>query len=231
MKKIIFVGVLLAFILVVSVVSLKMQAEKDEVIFLKGKELNEQQYEEFRKRTFKLKDFINEKLSDSNLKLNTIELFPKQLIQIDSMDESLSEKEVEKRIRNIINLAKEESILEEDDPSFDVLVTIASKESVTNKGDKVDNQLALKELTSITDKVIEVLKSYEGIGDIETDYQSSLTIQTSLDSINAETQNIAREIQDKVEKVLNSKELESISKIDSYKIYVTNKDGKVIPIN
>ncbi|MFD2217169.1 hypothetical protein [Metabacillus endolithicus] len=119
--------------------------------------------------------------------------------------------------------------------SFSLIKTSAEKDLVFSpegkENEKTDSQIVVSEITTITEEVSEGLKAFEGIGDIQTDYQKSLTVRTSLDSTKSETEIIAKEIKIKIEKIINSKELDSISKIDSYKIYVKDKDGNDISIN
>ncbi len=104
-----------------------------------------------------------------------------------------------------------------------------SEEPVASaQNEELDMSEVNKELATLTMNVMQSLNSnYEGIGDILIDYQESLTIQTSLDSEDSHSKQIAKDIQKSVEEVLDSEELDFIS-IDSYKIYVESKDGEIL---
>jgi flagellar basal body-associated protein FliL len=93
----------------------------------------------------------------------------------------------------------------------------------------IDVQKASQELSAITMNVMKSLnENYDGIGDILSEYQKSLTIKTSLDGTEASSKEIALEIQKSVNNVLKSEELDFVSEIDSYKIFIESKDGDII---
>ncbi|RKL66599.1 hypothetical protein CR203_15040 [Salipaludibacillus neizhouensis] len=90
-----------------------------------------------------------------------------------------------------------------------------------------DSNVTNEELrTLVTIKEI-LQKDYEEIGDIVADYQELTTVRTSLDSSESKTEDIAHAIEKDGENILKSKELKSISNIDSYEINVRYKDEKV----
>jgi hypothetical protein len=96
------------------------------------------------------------------------------------------------------------------------------------QSEEFDVQKANQELSAITMNVMKSLNdNFDGIGDIFSEYQKSLTIKTSLDGAEASSKEVALEIQKSVEEVLESEELEFVS-TDSYKIYVESKDGEII---
>jgi uncharacterized protein YpmB len=98
----------------------------------------------------------------------------------------------------------------------------------TAQSEELDMKKVNEELSTLTMNVMQSLNgNYEGIGDIQSEYQKSLTIQTSLDSGDSNSKQIAMDIQKSVEEVLDSEELDFIS-TDSYKIYVESKDGDII---
>lgn len=94
--------------------------------------------------------------------------------------------------------------------------------------EEVDLKKMNEELAALSLNVMQSLNDdYEGIGDILFEYQKSFTIQTSLDSADSNSKQIAMNIQKSVEDVFNTGELESIS-TGSYKIIVESKDGTII---
>ena len=92
----------------------------------------------------------------------------------------------------------------------------------------VDPESINREISLITMEVMEGLKGNVIVGDIQTNYQESVTIQTSIESSDEDAETLKNDIEETVDGILKSEELESVSKIDSYKIYVSNKDGEII---
>ncbi|MFE7064540.1 DUF4030 domain-containing protein [Sutcliffiella sp. NPDC057660] len=90
----------------------------------------------------------------------------------------------------------------------------------------VDPQTANKELSILTMSVMEGLKDYEVVGDIQSEYQKSITIQTSINSTDENAKNLTKEIEDRVNEIMKSEELNWLSIIESYEIYVRDKDGE-----
>ncbi|MFJ8261006.1 hypothetical protein ACIQ4I_03460 [Rummeliibacillus sp. NPDC094406] len=86
-----------------------------------------------------------------------------------------------------------------------------------------------KELLLLTNTLAENLKEdYEVIGNINTAFQESITIHTSIKDSNKDAHKLAIEIEETINKILHSKELNSVSHIDSYKIKILNAKGKVV---
>lgn len=80
----------------------------------------------------------------------------------------------------------------------------------------------------LTQKLGKGLKGYDDIiGDITANYQSSITIQTSIEGSRKEAKNSAMKIEETVKQILKSKELGSLSKIDFYKINILNDNGEI----
>ncbi|KHF39384.1 hypothetical protein [Halalkalibacter okhensis] len=97
------------------------------------------------------------------------------------------------------------------------------------QSEEFDMQKVNQELSAITMNVMESLnENYDGIGDILSEYQKSLTIKTSLDATEESSKEIALEIHKVVKDVLESGELDFVSNIDSYEIFVESKDGDII---
>ncbi|MEK5208202.1 hypothetical protein [Psychrobacillus sp. FSL H8-0510] len=85
-----------------------------------------------------------------------------------------------------------------------------------------------KEILHLGKTIMEGLKGYDVIGNIGTHYQKSITIHTSIKSSDKDAQKLAMEIEETVNEVLHSKELNSVSHIDSYEIKILNVKGKVV---
>lgn len=85
-----------------------------------------------------------------------------------------------------------------------------------------------KELLHLTSTLMEGLKDYDVLGNINTDYQKSITIQTSIKSLDKDALKLAREIEEKVNVILHSNELNSVSRIDLYKVFILDTKGKVV---
>lgn len=99
-------------------------------------------------------------------------------------------------------------------------------EAATTNSTEIDAKAAQIETMSIGQAVQEELSNYEGIGDIIVDFQQSVTIQTSIDSSDPNAESLAKDIAKKVEDLLKSQKLKSVSKVDSYKVIVQSEDEK-----
>ncbi|QUG40268.1 hypothetical protein KD050_13270 [Psychrobacillus sp. INOP01] len=85
-----------------------------------------------------------------------------------------------------------------------------------------------KELVHLTSTLMTGLKVYDEIGNINTDFQKSITVQTSIKGLNKDALKLAIEIEETVNEILHSKELNSISHIDSYEVFILNTKGEVV---
>ncbi|MCK1999638.1 hypothetical protein MPH47_20840 [Psychrobacillus psychrodurans] len=85
-----------------------------------------------------------------------------------------------------------------------------------------------KEILHLGKIIMEGLKDYDVIGNIGTHYQKSITIHTSIKSSDKDAHKLAMEIEETVNEVLHSKELNSVSHIDLYEIKILNVKGKVV---
>lgn len=85
-----------------------------------------------------------------------------------------------------------------------------------------------KEIFHLGKTLMEGLKDYDVIGDIGTDYQKSITIHTSIKGSEKDAHKLAMEIEETVNEILHSNELNSVSRIDSYEIKILNTHGKVV---
>ncbi|WP_377891842.1 hypothetical protein [Alkalihalobacillus sp. R86527] len=87
----------------------------------------------------------------------------------------------------------------------------------------VDHESINREMSLITMEVMEGLKGNDVVGDITTDYQKSVTIQTSIKSSDKNADALKSDIEETVNEILKSEELKSVSKVDSYKVIVDFK--------
>ncbi|TQR19400.1 DUF4030 domain-containing protein [Psychrobacillus vulpis] len=86
-----------------------------------------------------------------------------------------------------------------------------------------------KELLLLTKTLMEGLKEdYEVIENINTDSLTSITIHTSIKGLDKDAHKLAMEIEETVNEILHSKELNSVSHIDSYEIRILNAKGEVV---
>ena len=85
-----------------------------------------------------------------------------------------------------------------------------------------------KELQHLTSTLMEGLKDYDVIGNINTDYQKSITIHTSIKGSDKDGHKLAMEIEETINEILHSKELDSVPHIDSYEIKILNAKGEVV---
>ena len=85
-----------------------------------------------------------------------------------------------------------------------------------------------KEILHLGKTLMEGLKDYSVIGDIGTEYQKSITIHTSIKGSDNDPHKLAMEIEETVNEILQSKELNSVSQIYSYEIKILNANGKVV---
>ena len=85
-----------------------------------------------------------------------------------------------------------------------------------------------KELQHLSKTLMEGLKDYYVIGNIGTHYQKSITIHTSIKGSDKDAHKLAMEIEKTANEILHSKELNSVSHIDSYEIIILYSNGKVV---
>ena len=96
----------------------------------------------------------------------------------------------------------------------------------------VDTEKINKELSDIALTLMEGLKDYDVYENLNTEYQNedqkSISIQTSIKGSDKDAHNLAMEIEEVVNEILHSKELNSVSNIDSYEIKILNVKGEVV---
>ncbi|ERN55083.1 hypothetical protein M3689_08205 [Alkalihalophilus marmarensis] len=90
-------------------------------------------------------------------------------------------------------------------------------EDVVLEHAEFDSQLAHQEMVSISEAVMNALADYEIIGDIQINYQESISITTS------EDQSIAEEMQNEILQALNSEGLSSVANINTYDIIIKSE--------
>ncbi|WP_431026697.1 hypothetical protein [Lysinibacillus sp. LZ02] len=91
-----------------------------------------------------------------------------------------------------------------------------------------ENKMINKELHHLTATLMEGLKVYDIFENITIENQSTIIIQTSINSSDLEAQQLAMEVERTVHDILHSKELNSLSNTISYEIKILNAKGKVI---
>lgn len=170
-----------------------------------------------------LYDQISQKLKENGFESNIkSQVYSKDMIEIEvQVGNKKANKENQNKITAIIkNIIKNNNLNQR---AFNIKVTEYKEVALNN------HATAATELEILAKQIMQGLKEFDTIGDIETDYQKSITIQTTLDSSNKNTKRRATEIQEKViEKILESKELEEVTRIESYKIYIKNKEDEII---
>ncbi|MBK3494117.1 hypothetical protein JFL43_04440 [Viridibacillus sp. YIM B01967] len=92
----------------------------------------------------------------------------------------------------------------------------------------VNNEAINSELSTLTLNILKGLSDSKAVLTIKTDYQKSITIETSIKNSDKNAKKLAIDIEDSVKEILESEELNSITKIESYKIFVMDSDGKAI---
>lgn len=84
------------------------------------------------------------------------------------------------------------------------------------------SELEFRMLHTLTDG----LKDYQVVKHISTDsQQTNITIHTLIEGSDTNAQKEANEIEQKVNEILNSKELISVANIDTYRIQIVNIEG------
>lgn len=82
--------------------------------------------------------------------------------------------------------------------------------------------------TLLIETLAKGLKEYGVFENIVIEVQSYIRVYTSIKGSNKDARKLAMEIKEKVNEMLNSKELDSIADIDSYEIVILNASGEVI---
>lgn len=147
--------------------------------------------------------------SDSNKELN---------IQVQENEEyfNLVKKDIESLAKNAI----QSSTLK----NYTVVVKRLDLSFITEEQKNIK-----KELLLLTNTLMKGLKEdFEVIENINTDSRKSITIYTLIRDSNQDAHKLAMEIEEAVNKILHSKELNSVSHIDSYQIKIVNAHGKVV---
>lgn len=124
---------------------------------------------------------------------------------------------------DIESIAKSEiksSILKD----YTVIVMRLDLSFMTEEHKKINDELLL-----LTKTLNEGLKADSDVfRNITTGSQKSITIYTSIKGTGKDAQNLAIKMEETVNKILHSKELKSVSQIDSYEIKILNTNGKVV---
>ena len=159
---------------------------------------------------------VMEKLQEKYVGVDVKTTSNKELmIQVVGDEEYLNsvKKDMEYITRNVIK----NSILKEYTVVFERWDLIGGSDEISNK-----------EL-HIVKTLMEGLRDYGVINNIGIKYQeTSITIRTSIKGSDQNANKLAMEIEESANEILQSKELKSLSNIDSYKIKIMNTKGKEI---
>lgn len=139
------------------------------------------------------------------------------VIQVEGNEEYFNS--VKNDIESITKSTIESSPLKE----YTVIVERLDLSFITEE-DKSKN----KEQLHLATTIMEGLNDFNVIEEMNTDYQKSITIHTSIKGSGKDAHKLAIEIEEKVNEILHSKELKSASDVDSYEIKVFNTNGKVV---
>ncbi|WP_413367587.1 hypothetical protein [Lysinibacillus sp. 3P01SB] len=159
---------------------------------------------------------VMEKLQEKYVGVDVKTTSNKELmIQVVGDEEYLNsvKKDMEYITRNVIK----NSILKE-------YIVVFERWDLIGGSDEISN----KEL-HIVKTLMEGLRDYGVINNIGIKYQeTSITIRTSIKGSDQNANKLAMEIEESANEILQSKELKSLSNIDSYKIKIMNTKGKEI---
>jgi hypothetical protein len=228
-KNIIGIVVVIVCIVVGAILIINNQhSNAEEFTNVGGKLVSEKTMNEYSQKTFQLASFIQENNSDTNSNVKSIELdvknFPKRLIYIEVLPgKSINPEKIKEHYNEIIKMTRNKSILNENE---EVEIHLYEERIKELPKTSVDTVKINKEMSVILENIGEGLKNYDVVGDIQLDYQELIVIQTSIDGLDKSDKEIAKEIEEKVKNVLKSEKLSSVSQIESYKIYIENKDGE-----
>ncbi|MFJ7826057.1 hypothetical protein [Psychrobacillus sp. NPDC096623] len=106
---------------------------------------------------------------------------------------------------------------------YTVFVERLDLSSLTEKVEDIN-----QELLHLSSTLMKGLEAYGVIGNINTDYQKSINIQTSIKGSDNDALKLAMQIEETVNEILDYKELKSVSHIDSYEINILNNKGNVV---
>ena len=111
-----------------------------------------------------------------------------------------------------------------------VCVVIGAILFVNNSTDETvpDTEKINRELIILMQSMQEGLKDNKEFVTVKTEYQKTITIETAISSSDKNANELAKGIEESVEEILKSKELNSVTKIKSYKIVVQDSDGNTI---
>ncbi|MBE3102966.1 MAG: DUF4030 domain-containing protein [Bacilli bacterium] len=116
-----------------------------------------------------------------------------------------------------------------------ICVVIGASWFVNNSSDKTvvttvnpDTEKINRELVFLMQSLQDGLKDNKEFVYVRTEYQKAITIETAINSSDKNAKELAKGIEKSVNEILKSKELNSVSKIESYKIIVENSDGQTV---
>lgn len=204
---------------IASFILLNKFLESDSVVANKEEE-QKPSFTEEEKLTHSILDSITEKIHEKyeDLKFSVGTSSKKTLtVQLSENEDYFNS--VKGDIESIAKNEIKSSILKD----YTVIVMRLDLPYLTEEQQKINDELLL-----ITKSLNEALKAdYDVYKNINTSSQKSITIYTSIKGSGKDAQKLAMEIEEKINKILQSKELNSVQ-IDSYEIKILNAKGKVI---
>ena len=215
-RILIIIGILLVGITTFSL--LNKPSEDNTAVANKGEQRPSLTKEE--KLTHSVLDSVTEKIHEKyeDLKFSVGSTSAKELrVQVSENEEYFNS--VKENIESIAKNEIKSSILKD----YTVIVMRLDLPYLTEEQQKIHDELLL-----ITKSLNEALKAdYDVYKNINTSSQKSITIYTSIKGSGKDAQKLAMEIEEKINKILQSKELNSVQ-IDSYEIKILNAKGKVV---
>ncbi|ATP40063.1 hypothetical protein CSE16_08375 [Solibacillus sp. R5-41] len=216
-RILIIVGILIVGI--ASFILLNNLLESDSAVA--NKEEQKPSFSKEEKLTHSILNSITEKIHEKykDLKFSVGSSSTKELkIQVSENEEYFNS--IKREIETIAKIEIKPSILKD----YTVLVMRLDL-SLLNEELRKNN----KELLLLTHTIwIGLKEEYDIVEDINIEYQKSITIYTSIKGTGKDAQKLAMEIEETINKTLQSKELDSLPQIDSYEIKILNTKGKVV---
>jgi hypothetical protein len=217
MKKRILIIVGILIVGISSFILLNKLLESDSAVA--NKEKQESSFTKEEKLTQSIFDSISEKIHEKyEGLLFSVDVNSKKTLKVQLIENEDYFNSVKGDIESIAKSEIKSSILK------DYTVIVMSSPYLTEEQQKINDELLL-----ITKPLNEGLKAdYEVFKNITTSSEKSITIYTSIKGTGKNAQKLAMEIEETINKILQSKELKSVPQIDSYEIKILNAKGKVV---
>ncbi len=214
-RILIIVGILIVGIS--SFILLNKLLESDSAVA--NKEKQKPSFTKEEKLTHSILDSISEKIHEKYEDLLfSVDVTSKKTLKVQLIENEDYFNSVKGDIESIAKSEIKSSILK------DYTVIVMSSPYLTEEQQKINDELLL-----ITKPLNETLKAdYDVYKNITTSSEKSITIYTSIKGTGKNAQKLAMEIEESINKILKSKELDSVPQIDSYEIKILNAKGKVV---